>query len=65
MVLFDDAVVLTHHHPHVSAAQSLSRLPYLFGVAVYAFEVCPGVALPMLHGHPHAVTACLPTCPTS
>ena len=39
VVLFDDAVVLAHHHPHVSAMQSLTRLPYLFGVAVYAFEV--------------------------
>ena len=47
MVLFDDAVVLTHNHPHVSAAQSLSRLPYLFGVAVYAFEVCARLWLQM------------------
>ena len=38
-MLFDDAVVLAHHHPHVTVTQSLTRLPYLFGVAVYAFEV--------------------------
>jgi hypothetical protein len=42
VVLFDDAVVLARHRPPVSAMQSLTRLPYLFGVAVYAFEVRDG-----------------------
>ena len=72
MVLFDDAVVLTHHHPHVSAAQSLTRLPYLFGIAVYAFEVLADSA-PHLHVALSASQRCIvthmvrcpgPACPT-
>lgn len=39
VVLFDDAIVLTRQQPTVTAFQGLRVLPYLFGVAVYAFEV--------------------------
>ena len=41
VVLFDDAIVLTRQQPTVKAFQGFSVLPYLFGVAVYAFEVRP------------------------
>ena len=39
VILLDDAIVLTARQSHVSAFQGgIYILPYLFGVAVYAFE---------------------------
>jgi hypothetical protein len=39
VVLFDDALQLARHRPPIQLATGWSCLPYLFGVAIYCFEV--------------------------
>jgi hypothetical protein len=40
VVLSDDALQLARHRPPIELATGWSCLPYLFGVAIYCFEVC-------------------------
>ena len=39
VVLFDDVLSLARHRPPIQAVTTWAALPYMFGVAIYCFEV--------------------------